>query len=114
MVHYVVKEVDRGEPVIVREVEIVPGEPIEAFEERLHAVEWKIIVEATAKVLDEVAPVKVSAFAMLRRSSNSLVARLYHSKMYHTTRKINDVESRTTALGEETCDLATSTERTMG
>ncbi|KAI0735320.1 phosphoribosylglycinamide formyltransferase [Earliella scabrosa] len=58
MVHRVVKEVDRGEPVLVREVEILPGEPIEAFEERLHSVEWKIIVEATAKVLDEVAPVK--------------------------------------------------------
>ncbi|RPD63087.1 phosphoribosylglycinamide formyltransferase [Lentinus tigrinus ALCF2SS1-6] len=56
MVHRVVKEVDRGEPVLVREVEIVPGEPIEAFEERLHAVEWKIIVEATRKVLDEIAP----------------------------------------------------------
>ncbi|KAH9857911.1 phosphoribosylglycinamide formyltransferase [Lenzites betulinus] len=58
MVHRVVKEVDRGEPVLVREVEIKPGEPIEAFEERLHQVEWKLIVEGTAKVLDEVAPVK--------------------------------------------------------
>ncbi|KAH9944502.1 phosphoribosylglycinamide formyltransferase [Epithele typhae] len=54
MVHYVVKEVDRGEPILVREVEILPGEPIEAFEERLHGLEWKIIVEATAKVLDKV------------------------------------------------------------
>ncbi|KAI0361776.1 phosphoribosylglycinamide formyltransferase [Trametes cingulata] len=60
MVHRVVKEVDRGEPVLVREVEILPGEPLEAFEERLHQVEWKIIVEGTAKVLDEVAPVTVS------------------------------------------------------
>ncbi|KAI0762849.1 phosphoribosylglycinamide formyltransferase [Fomes fomentarius] len=60
MVHRVVKEVDRGEPVLVREVKILPEEPIEVFEERLHSVEWKIIVEATAKVLDEVAPVKVS------------------------------------------------------
>ncbi|KAI0778047.1 phosphoribosylglycinamide formyltransferase [Trametes elegans] len=57
MVHRVVKEVDRGEPVLVREVEILPGEPIEAFEERLHTLEWKLIVEGTAKVLDEVAPV---------------------------------------------------------
>ncbi|KAI0374306.1 phosphoribosylglycinamide formyltransferase [Pilatotrama ljubarskyi] len=58
MVHRVVKEVDRGEPVLVREVEILPGEPLEAFEERLHQVEWKIIVEGTAKVLDQVAAVK--------------------------------------------------------
>ncbi|EMD41757.1 hypothetical protein CERSUDRAFT_35226, partial [Gelatoporia subvermispora B] len=53
MVHRVVKEVDRGEPVIVREVEIKSGEPLEAFEERLHRVEWEIIVEGAAKVLDE-------------------------------------------------------------
>ncbi|KZT74751.1 phosphoribosylglycinamide formyltransferase [Daedalea quercina L-15889] len=57
MVHRVVKEVDRGEPVLVREVEIKPGEPIEVFEERLHKTEWQIIVEGTRKVLDEVAPV---------------------------------------------------------
>lgn len=55
MVHRVVKEVDRGQPVLVREVEIVKGEPIEAFEERLHKTEWEIIVQGTAKVLDEVA-----------------------------------------------------------
>ncbi|GBE78300.1 Phosphoribosylglycinamide formyltransferase [Sparassis crispa] len=56
MVHRVVKEVDRGTPVIVSEVEITTGEPIEVFEERLHKVEWEIIVQATAKVLDEVVP----------------------------------------------------------
>ncbi|KIP12577.1 hypothetical protein PHLGIDRAFT_81839 [Phlebiopsis gigantea 11061_1 CR5-6] len=56
MVHRVVREVDRGQPIIVREVEIKEGETIEAFEERLHEVEWEIIVQATAKVLDEVAP----------------------------------------------------------
>lgn len=56
MVHRVVKEVDRGEPVIVEDVEINPGEPIEAFEERLHKVEWRIIVQATAKILDEITP----------------------------------------------------------
>lgn len=69
MVHRVVKEVDRGEPVLVREVDILPGEPIEVFEERLHSVEWKIIVEATAKVLDEVAPVKVRSCPQIRSSS---------------------------------------------
>ncbi|CCM00905.1 uncharacterized protein FIBRA_02951 [Fibroporia radiculosa] len=53
MVHRVVKEVDRGKPVLVREVEILEGEPIEAFEERLHQTEWEIIVAGTAKTLDE-------------------------------------------------------------
>ncbi|KAI0258655.1 formyl transferase [Gloeopeniophorella convolvens] len=56
MVHRVVKEVDRGEPVIVREVAIAKGEPLEAYEERLHRAEWEIIVEATRKILDEVRP----------------------------------------------------------
>jgi len=56
MVHRVVKEVDRGEPVVVREVEIKKGEPLEAYEERLHRTEWEIIVEATRKVLGEVGP----------------------------------------------------------
>jgi phosphoribosylglycinamide formyltransferase len=53
MVHRVVKEVDRGEPIVVREVEIRKGEPLEDFEKRLHGVEWEIIVEATRKVLEE-------------------------------------------------------------
>ncbi|KAG2135185.1 phosphoribosylglycinamide formyltransferase [Suillus bovinus] len=56
MVHRVVKEVDRGEPLIQRRVEVVKGETIEAYEERLHKVEWEIIVEATRIVLDEVQP----------------------------------------------------------
>ncbi|KAI0249670.1 phosphoribosylglycinamide formyltransferase [Lactifluus subvellereus] len=56
MIHRVVKEVDRGEPVVVREVEIKKGEPLEAYEERLHRTEWEIIVEGTRKVLDEVRP----------------------------------------------------------
>jgi len=53
MAHRVVKEVDRGDPVVVREVEIQKGEPLEEYEERLHRAEWEIIVEATRKVLDE-------------------------------------------------------------
>jgi phosphoribosylglycinamide formyltransferase len=56
MVHRVVKEVDRGEPVVVREVEIKKGEPLEAYEERLHRTEWELIVEATRMVLGEVRP----------------------------------------------------------
>jgi phosphoribosylglycinamide formyltransferase len=56
MVHRVVKEVDRGEPVVVREVEIRKGEPLAAYEERFHRVEWEIIVDATQTVLCEVRP----------------------------------------------------------
>lgn len=46
MVHRVVKEVDRGEPIVVRKVPMKEGESQEVFESRLHAVEWEIIVEA--------------------------------------------------------------------
>ncbi|RDB21235.1 Phosphoribosylglycinamide formyltransferase [Hypsizygus marmoreus] len=60
MVHRVVKDVDRGEPLIVKDVHIIKDEPIEAFEERLHKVEREIIVQAAAKVLEEVKPSQAS------------------------------------------------------
>lgn len=63
MVHRVVKDVDRGEPLIVREIPLTTGESLEAFATRLHAVEWEIIVKASKQVLDEVLPAPVSRFA---------------------------------------------------
>jgi len=54
MVHRVVKDVDRGEPIVIREVPFEEGQSIEEYETRLHAVEHQIIVQATKKVLDEV------------------------------------------------------------
>ncbi|KAJ6516451.1 formyl transferase [Mycena sanguinolenta] len=57
MVHRVVKDVDRGEPLIVREVPIMQGEALDDFAKRLHAVEWQIIVQASKQVLDEVLPI---------------------------------------------------------
>lgn len=56
MVHRVIKDVDKGEPIIVREVPINTTDTLETFAERLHQMEWRIIVEATAIVLDEVKP----------------------------------------------------------
>ncbi|PPQ69226.1 hypothetical protein CVT25_006943 [Psilocybe cyanescens] len=53
MVHRVVKDVDRGEPIVVREVPFVKGETIEEYETKLHNVEHDIIVEATRKILGE-------------------------------------------------------------
>jgi phosphoribosylglycinamide formyltransferase len=38
MVHKVVKEVDAGEPLLVREVECIPGETLEQLETRMHEV----------------------------------------------------------------------------
>ncbi|SCU88793.1 LANO_0D03092g1_1 [Lachancea nothofagi CBS 11611] len=52
MVHYVIQEVDRGEPVIIKQLEIVPGkESLEQYEQRVHAQEHIAIVEAVQKIL---------------------------------------------------------------
>ncbi|KLO12521.1 phosphoribosylglycinamide formyltransferase [Schizopora paradoxa] len=51
MVHHVIKDVDRGAPIIVREIPFEPGEALEEFEKRLHAVEWEIVVLAASSVL---------------------------------------------------------------
>jgi len=58
MVHRVIAEVDRGAPIIVREVEVHKGEDLKNdYEPRMHRTEWEIIVEATRMVLDEVRPI---------------------------------------------------------
>jgi formyltetrahydrofolate-dependent phosphoribosylglycinamide formyltransferase len=53
MVHRVVAEVDRGAPVLVKEIDMTTGEELEVFEERVHKTEWEVIVRATAMVLEE-------------------------------------------------------------
>ena len=47
MVHEVVKEVDRGQPIAVREIDCRKGESVEELGNRMHEVEHEIIVEAT-------------------------------------------------------------------
>ena len=54
MVHRVVEEVDMGEPLVVKEVEMRVGEGLSEFEERLHRVEWVAIVEGTGRALEEI------------------------------------------------------------
>ncbi|KIV78201.1 phosphoribosylglycinamide formyltransferase [Exophiala sideris] len=53
MVHEVVAEVDMGEPVLVREVECKAGESQENLERRIHETEWRLLVEATGQVLNQ-------------------------------------------------------------
>jgi phosphoribosylglycinamide formyltransferase len=53
-VHRAIVEVDQGETVICKEVDMIQGESFESFEERMHRTEWELIVKATAKVLDVV------------------------------------------------------------
>jgi len=51
MVHHVVKEVDRGSPILVREVEILPEDTLATLEERIHRTEHNLLVEGIVKVL---------------------------------------------------------------
>lgn len=54
MIHYVIAEVDRGAPIITREIECREGETLEDLEQRIHSHEHDLIVEATAKVVGEI------------------------------------------------------------
>ncbi len=54
MVHHVISEVDMGDPIVTREVPIVRGESEMNLENRIHEVEWELIVEGTAKAIQEV------------------------------------------------------------
>ncbi|QOU23039.1 hypothetical protein BRETT_003230 [Brettanomyces bruxellensis] len=51
MIHYVIEQVDRGQPLIVKEIPVIKGETVEDFEARIHAQEHVAIVEGTIKVL---------------------------------------------------------------
>ncbi|KAK1708975.1 phosphoribosylglycinamide formyltransferase [Colletotrichum lupini] len=54
MIHYVIETVDRGEPILIEEVEIRSGDSLADVEERMHSVEHDLIVKATAKVVQEI------------------------------------------------------------
>lgn len=47
MIHYVISEVDRGQPIVTRQVPCIEGESLEELTERMHAVEHQMIVEGT-------------------------------------------------------------------
>lgn len=53
MVHRVIREVDRGEPLVVREIPIRKDDTLQQLEERIHEVEHEIIVEGARLVLEE-------------------------------------------------------------
>ena len=47
MIHYVISEVDRGEPIVVEYVDLKPGESLDDLTERIHQVEHEAIVKGT-------------------------------------------------------------------
>jgi phosphoribosylglycinamide formyltransferase len=53
MAYYVIDEVDRGAPIMVKEIEW-EGEELEELKERMHFHEHELIVKATVKVAQEI------------------------------------------------------------
>ena len=54
MIHGVLAEVDRGAPVLVKEIELSPRKSLEEYETKVHEVEHVAIVEGTNKVLESI------------------------------------------------------------
>jgi phosphoribosylglycinamide formyltransferase len=52
MIHEVIAEVDAGDAIVTKEVEIRQGETEDQLEKRMHAVEHKLIVEGTHQTLE--------------------------------------------------------------
>lgn len=53
MIHHVIHAVDRGEPIVVREIELRTGESLEELKERIHKIEHVEIVNGTRIVLQK-------------------------------------------------------------
>ncbi|KAG0678794.1 hypothetical protein C6P42_000353 [Pichia californica] len=51
MIHYVIEEVDLGEPLLVKELPVTKGETVEEWEEKIHDLEHVAIVEGAALAL---------------------------------------------------------------
>lgn len=51
MIHYVITDVDRGEPVVQREIECRASETLDELTERVHAQEHELILEGTAMAI---------------------------------------------------------------
>lgn len=53
MIHRVIAEVDRGSPILVKELDLIKGESLDDYEDRVHKVEHVAIVEGTNIILEE-------------------------------------------------------------
>ncbi|CUM63488.1 uncharacterized protein PRCAT00001064001 [Priceomyces carsonii] len=53
MIHRVITEVDKGAPLLVKEIDLRRGEPLEAYEARVHDIEHMAIVEGTNIALND-------------------------------------------------------------
>lgn len=55
MIHDVISEVDMGNPILVREIPFRKGldEDLDAFEKRVHEIEWGTVIEGVQMVIEE-------------------------------------------------------------
>jgi phosphoribosylglycinamide formyltransferase len=51
MIHYVIRDVDMGTPIVVREIECRTPETLEQLTERVHEQEHELTVEGTAMAI---------------------------------------------------------------
>ncbi|KAH7342370.1 putative phosphoribosylglycinamide formyltransferase [Rhexocercosporidium sp. MPI-PUGE-AT-0058] len=51
MIHYVISEVDRGQPIVVRKIKCRTPETLEELNERVHGQEHELILEGTAMAI---------------------------------------------------------------
>lgn len=60
MIHDVISEVDMGKPILVREIPFVKGgdEDLHKFEQKVHEVEWGVVIEGLQKTIDEMQAAK--------------------------------------------------------
>ncbi|KAK6198141.1 phosphoribosylglycinamide formyltransferase [Scheffersomyces amazonensis] len=55
MIHRVITEVDKGAPILVKEIELIKSDTLEQYEDKVHKVEHVAIVEGTNLILQEIA-----------------------------------------------------------
>jgi phosphoribosylglycinamide formyltransferase len=51
MIHYVISEVDRGEPIVIRKIKCKTPESLDELKERVHSHEHELILEGTAMAI---------------------------------------------------------------
>ena len=53
MIHYVISEVDRGQPIVVRQIQCKTPETLKELQDRIHLEEHELIVEGTAMAISQ-------------------------------------------------------------
>ncbi|SPO21061.1 related to glycinamide ribonucleotide transformylase [Ustilago trichophora] len=101
MVHEVVADVDRGRPIIVREVPILPSYNLEQLEQAIHKVEHVIIVEAADLVLKghlEVLDRQAAEKQETQRIATPPAAKVSPTEIVHLKSQSGDAAANATAM----------------